>query len=225
MDFLKTLLQDIPRDRPSVVFDIGANEGGYTWLLREHLPLARIEAFEPLPVMYDKLSARFRHDNQVVYWRAGVSDRCFVAEGMAVHEAWTIDDPARAVRGRNATYGQETFAVRFTTVDDEVRSGYRDRRIDFLKIDTDGYELRVLKGARETILRDRPPILIELGYMVEDLGDSLGDFIREIQSLDYRLYEQGGHELLLDRWREWYPFKTTFDVAMLPSEQTLRPLE
>lgn len=224
MDFLKTLVQDLPRDRPTVCFDIGANEGGYTWSLRQLLSEARIHAFEPLPAMYVRLADRVGLDPWVTLDQRGISDRAYFAQGLAVHEAWTIDHPSRAVRGRNATWGGPTFDVRFTTVD-AVAEAWEYARIDFLKIDTDGYELRVLRGARETLRRDRPPILIELGYMVEDLGDSLGDFIREIQSLDYRLYEQGGHELPLDRWREWYPFRTTFDVAMLPSEQTLRPLD
>lgn len=225
MDFLRTLLQDIPRTRPSVVFDIGANEGGYVHLIRGHLPHAEIHAFEPLPVMYDVLAARYAYDPNVVVHDRGISDHVHVAKGLAVHEAWTLDHPSRAVRGRNATYGEPVFDVRFTTVDAVVRAWDHDK-VHFLKIDTDGYEFRVLKGARETILRDRPPILIELGYLVEDLGDSLSHFVDYIYNeLHYQLYRQDGTMLPWALWQDWYPFKTTFDVAMLPAEVPLRSLE
>ena len=226
MNFLTTLVQDLPRDRPTVVFDIGANEGGYTWSLRQLLPLAEIHCFEPLPAMYDRLRARLATDltDPIYTWPWGVSDREYVETGVAVHEAWTIDKPARAVKGRNATWGGPIFDMQLVTVDGFCTQHEIDR-VDFLKIDTDGYELRVLRGAKATILRDRPPILIELGYMVEDLGDSLAQFLLTIyDELGYRLYAQDGTELLWAEWRSWYPFTTTFDVAMLPAETPLRPL-
>lgn len=227
MDFLRTLLQDIPRDRPSVVFDIGANKGGYTWLIRQHLPLATIEAFEPIPELYESTCQRYQQDLNVFVWKLGMSDHVYEETGLAVHEAWTIDKPERARRGRNATWGRETFGVVFSTVDTWVADGPSpSTRVDFLKIDTDGYEYRVLKGAEATILRDRPPILIELGYLVEDLGDSIDDFVDYIyHALRYRLYTQEGQRLDGDNHLDWYPFHTTFDVAMLPAEMPLRPLD
>lgn len=232
MDFLRTLLQDVHPD--GLLLDIGANEGGYTWLMRKHCPENTILAFEPIPALWTYTQQRYAADPRIDVWPLGVSDHVGVIPGVACHEAWTLVAPEGARRGRNAISierdGPGTFDMRVTTVDDVVAQRARGleytERVDFLKIDTDGYERRVLRGARETLRRDRPPVLIELGYLVNDLGDSIDDFLRCIyQDLDYRLYTQDGAFLDFDTYERWYPFHTTFDVAMLPAEIPLRPLE
>lgn len=51
------------------------------------------------------------------------------------------------------------------TVDDVVTEAGLPR-IDLIKLDVDGHELTVLQGARETLKRFMPPLLIELGPLL-----------------------------------------------------------
>jgi hypothetical protein len=98
-------------------------------------------------------------------------------------------------------------------------------RVDFIKVDVDGFELRVLKGARNTIAQFRPNILIELGYLVEDVGDSIMELLAFIHDdLGYAIYNEAGElESCFDP-STWYPFNTTKDYAMVPVERPFPPL-
>jgi hypothetical protein len=159
----------------------------------------------------------------------GVGAASTILRGVAVHEAWTINRPGETARGRNATWGGDTFDMGVVTVDEHMAGWARamgPSRVAMMKIDTDGYDFRVLRGAETTILRDRPRILIEFGYCASDLGDDIGDAMRFIMyRLNYNIYEQDGHEQFSLGWRDWYPHQTTRDYALLPAEQELRPLD
>lgn len=222
MDLFRTLLTPTPQD--ALLLDIGANEGGYTWTMRQYRPGATIFALEPLAEFAQVLYYRYKDDPLVHVWPWGVSDHNEIVEGLHVHEAWTLDTPAHAVRGRNAIHGAHTRSVKFITIDTFLRehAGVGTRPVSFIKIDTDGYEARVLRGARQTLLRDRPTILLELSYMVADLGDSVGDFLDDIYTtLGYVLVDQGGEVRDREYWssHENYPWVGSFDVAMIPAER------
>src|SRR5690348_12075724 len=119
MDLL-TLLQS-KHGPDDLKLDVGANEGGYTHLMLQAHPECQIHAFEPLPPLYEGLERRFADDPSVFVFHAGVSDHEFMDSGFAVFEAWTLDKPGLAVRGRNADalekWGDRTFTIQFVTID------------------------------------------------------------------------------------------------------------
>lgn len=227
MDFIKTLAA---RSRPeSLMLDIGANVGGYTHTLLQHKGI--IHAFEPCPVLAEGIAKRFKDEPRVTVFRNGVSDRIYRENGLTVFEAWTLGKAGAPNKrglslGALEMVGNDPFSVDFTTVDDHMRSSHvpANMPVDFMKIDTDGHDLRVLKGAENTILQWRPNILIELGYLIDDVGDSIEEYVNFIHSgLGYCLYAQSGELLPFQTWKNWYPFNTTFDVAMIPLGRPLDP--
>ncbi len=229
--------------------DIGANEGGYTYLMLQTPGL--VHAFEAIPQLAEQVRARFVNEPRVTVFPQGVSDQVFRDEGYGVFEAWTLDKPERARRGRNAhcvnTFGPDLFAIDFTTVNRHLLDvghpsvAYKVAEVDaagtvtrhtahwafdrvgFLKVDVDGYELRVLRGATHVLQHDRPPLLIELGYLVNDIGDSHEELLNLIyHAFDYVLVEDDGNGVGVRRdrsyWADHYPLHTTFDVGMVPAE-------
>jgi Methyltransferase FkbM domain len=50
----------------------------------------------------------------------------------------------------------------------EMRAEHRNRPIAFVKLDVDGHELDVLRGATQLMTAQKPPILIEIGPHVQD---------------------------------------------------------
>jgi FkbM family methyltransferase len=138
----------VPRHLASI--DIGANMGMYTRQLSKLTP--RVHAFEPTREMarlLRKTSAR-----NVIVHEVALSDRTGSAElHLPIIEGERATTRASLETMEGPQSGQ-TVAVR--RLDDEI-----DEPIGFMKIDVEGHELAVLRGARATIETSRPIVMVE----------------------------------------------------------------
>jgi len=141
-------------DRVSI--DVGGNLGGYAWLLARCS--RRCHVFEPSPGLYRRLRVAFAFDRRVIVHQIALSDgsgetvlRIPLNSGVPVHGLATIES-ANSMPGLQTTM----VAVERRRFDD---LGLTD--IGFIKIDVEGHELAVLKGAEQTLIRDKPVLLIE----------------------------------------------------------------
>jgi len=83
----------------------------------------------------------------------------------------------------------DDFAMIETGTLDRIVSDNKIERIDLIKIDIEGYEVHAVRGALETLKRDKPKLFIEVGYtrLIKN-GTSPTELIRLLTDLDYRLY-------------------------------------
>ncbi|MEP7071751.1 MAG: FkbM family methyltransferase [Verrucomicrobiota bacterium] len=133
------------KDDP-VIFDVGANEGDFSAQLIEIFPRASVFAFEPHPGTFSRLSARLA--DKVRLKNAGL--------GSTVGSATLYDYGDRNGTGHASIYDHVLTAVHKTAepvgleieIDtiDNFCEAHGLELIDFLKIDTEGNELEVLKG-------------------------------------------------------------------------------
>jgi len=86
----------------------------------------------------------------------------------------------------------EVTTVEFTTIDDFFASENL-KRIDFIKIDVDGFDLEVLWGAEQTLARQSPIVLVEINQALATRGHSAS------QVLDWMLTQRYSKVLVLDR--------------------------
>lgn len=152
--------------RPGTLLDVGAHDGLIT-LPFARLPASRVLAFEPLPPAFARLdaavSAEFgRVPPHVTLLPEALGDEAGtitlampVLDGVA-QEQWASTakdyggyDPARIAVSR--------FTVPVRRLDD---LGLTD--LTHVKLDAEGAEYAVLRGARETLLRCRPVLTIEI---------------------------------------------------------------
>lgn len=171
--FLKALTQQhhralIPRLGPFVpddalVVDVGAHAGQFTKLFAKLAPRGRVIAVEPGAYARSILErvVRLRNMRNVTVVPMGLSD----APGEAA-----LHVPVKAkgsVRFGISHLGREERAphvndtITLTTLD-LLAQELNLPRLDFLKCDVEGWEIRMLKGGMKTIARFRPALMLEL---------------------------------------------------------------
>jgi hypothetical protein len=68
-----------------------------------------------------------------------------------------------------------------------------------MKIDVDGYEAQVLRGARHTLERDRPNLIVELcPYALEEQGDSADTLLGLLLQHRYAFFDERTGKALPD---------------------------
>jgi FkbM family methyltransferase len=144
------LAHDLERRAPSLtittVFDVGANVGQSALEFGGLFPEATVWSFEPFEEPYVELERATR----------GRRVRCFRlalgAEPATVEVAPDAHSVQSSLIPAGTGSGTATETVEVTTIDAFAAEHGIDR-IDLLKIDTEGYELEVLKGAEESLRR------------------------------------------------------------------------
>lgn len=159
----------------AVVFDIGAQAGYHTLLSSECAgPGGSVYAFEPLPrnLKYLHAMVELHRLKNVAVMESAVSD----FGGPAFFDA--NSDP---VAGRLSANG--SMRVRCIQLDEEVQAG-RLPPPTFLKIDVEGAEMKLLAGARHTLERHRPEIVLDthtfLGGEFAPLHERCSRFLQEV---------------------------------------------
>jgi FkbM family methyltransferase len=180
-----------------VALDVGANFGYYSLLLsRASGGSALVHAFEPEPTLH----ARLREHAELNRF-ANLHAHAFALSDTEGEFAFV--SPAAGnegvghllVSGAPATGTRRVPTLR---LDDFVR---RENlaRVDFLKIDVEGAEGRVLAGARETLARFRPKVLMEVNpEALAGFGLTAPALLRTLRDLGYETYlpRHGGLRLL-----------------------------
>lgn len=132
---------------PFTLLDVGANDGDYLQAaLRVLGDRLRAYSFEPQSVCFLRLQARFGSDPRIALKQAAVGSDAGVLELFCESEGETT-----ASLHRDSISGSaRSEKVQVTTIDRMAKEEGLEQ-IDFLKIDTEGYEMDVLLGASSMI--------------------------------------------------------------------------
>lgn len=157
------------------VVDVGANHGMYTYHLSRLVgPTGTVHAFEPIPANLNILRHTVRSlrlENVSVHPQACGEHAGRVS--FSVPEEHGVPQLARA---RPGAAGEE-FSCEVVRLDDSV-----DGRVSFLKIDVEGAELFVLRGAERMLRESKPVVLFEAGDATAAFGyeqEAVFDYLRE----------------------------------------------
>lgn len=147
--FLSRRLPTIGR---GVLFDVGANHGSYTKFLHRLSPGSTIHAFEPHPATFASLQQRAAAPS-VTLVNMAVSD----TEGTMQLYDFAESDGSTQASLAQASVGMfdsntVSHTVETTTIDAYMAELGIDA-IDFLKIDTEGFDINVLRGATGALRR------------------------------------------------------------------------
>lgn len=146
------------------VLDVGANVGQTTVAIKQRFPDATVHAFEPVPATYEHLQRTCGHLRGVTTHPLALSNR--------VGESWMTAVPDsllnHLVDADARTDGAALERVPIDTIDHFCESRGLDR-IDLLKVDAEGADLKVLEGGSR-MFRDRRVrfLLVETGFEAAD---------------------------------------------------------
>jgi FkbM family methyltransferase len=181
--------------------DVGSNFGYYTCLMARFCPSGRAFAIEA-----DAHVCALTRDNIVINGFSHIAE--------AVHAAASDGNDRmtlyrRLTRSANTSLAKmpddfvarlgeppsEPFEVPGIRIDDLLSR--MDGRVDFIKIDVEGAEPLVLRGARETVKRnDHLTIVMEWSPgQIQAAGFDLNVFLSELEDMQLRFFDTGGKTL------------------------------
>jgi FkbM family methyltransferase len=184
LELRRPLLLD--EERIDVVLDVGAGDGGWAQGLREHGYAGRIVSFEPLPQSFDALDGR--HDERWDAYRlalgaeAGPRELRVSANRVSSSLLPMAERHLRAAPESAVTGSIEVDVARLDDLD-VLRHGERA----YLKIDVQGAELDVLRGAAATLAAVR---LLEAELSTVTLYERqalLGEVVQHVQEEGFEL--------------------------------------
>lgn len=163
--------------------DIGCHKGEVLEHMLHFAPQGKHLGFEPLPDFFEKLKSQFPKNCQ--FFNMALSDK---KGEITFHHV--VSNPAYSgIKKRS--YAREDEEVQKITVatdrlDDVLKP--MSQPINFIKIDVEGAELQVLKGATETLKNHKPIVVFEHGLGAADHYNTTPEEVFELfTSCDLKL--------------------------------------
>ena len=153
--------------RPRLLIDVGSNEGQFARASRQMFGLDLfIAGFEPLSIAFDRLRANFRSDGRARFLNVAIGDRAGSADINVNAYSQSSSLMSLSERHLSAFPGARVVGVEKVEVLrlDEAVAGVEWEHPALLKIDVQGYELKVLDGAEATLSRV-DYVLVETGVV------------------------------------------------------------
>lgn len=202
----------------ATVVEVGANIGSHTIPLAKKVgPSGRVIAIEPQPVIFQNLCANIALNN------LGHVETLQKAFGAMVSSAWM----PRLDYGSKGNFGgisvvtdpvddKPYFKIDVARIDDlELKS------LDLLKIDVEGMELDVLRGAEDTIAAQRPII-----YLENDRREKSPDLILYLWKTGYKLWWHTPALFNLENYNKnhenMWPGIISLNMLCLPGEMPVK---
>lgn len=176
------VLETLARFEPRVVLDVGANVGAWARLAVSRLEHAVVHAFEIAPSIFAELSANCAGEPRIIPNNLGFDEKpgevALNLVGGGHHENSSVYP-----RDRRWAVVEAVVPCKVSTLDAYLTEKNIET-VDFLKIDTEGMDHRVLRGA-ELALRRRAItaiqfeyglVAVETRFLLKDFFEMLGGY-------------------------------------------------
>ncbi len=202
-NYHKQYMEFINKDAIKTVFDAGVCNGIQFFVYKKQFKnVQKIYGFEPMYDMFKKetYDSFIQKMQEVEIINKGLWDQedelSFVETPNNQAGSYVQDvKTARPLKEIDNVY-----KIKTTTIDD-FKQNNKIEKVDFIKMDIEGSELRALKGGEKTILSDRPQMAISIYHSIDDLADIpvyLSELLKH-QNYTFRLghYSAKVHETVL----------------------------
>ncbi len=212
---LKKIMKKVLNANSNTI-DIGAYKGEITELILKIAPNGQHFAFEPNPVFFEQLQKKF--GNKVKVFPFALSDE----EGESTFYVVGYDPALSGLSRRNFDARKvKAIKVQVKRLDAVIP---KEVKIDFIKIDVEGAEGKVLKGGIGLITRHRPIIAFEFGKggseYFNTYPETLFNFFDSLQYdlWDYASFLKGKSPLTKETFRKVWEENQIYNFVAVPKE-------
>ncbi len=188
--------------------DIGCHKGEILEIMLKLAPLGHHIGFEPIPSLYDHLKAQF--DGRATILPYALSN----TNGNTTFQ-YVRNAPAYSgIRKREYATNHpdiEEINVEMRTLDSVITS---DQTVRLIKIDVEGAEYLVLKGALQTLRRHQPVVIFECGLGASEFYGTQPEQIYDLLTRD-----AGLNIHLIPDWLNGYPWLSREDFIRIYREK------
>lgn len=170
--------------KPRCAFDVGANKGDWSRLMADIYPSCQIHAFEIVPSTFEELrNIAVRYPN-IITNNLGLSDN---SESITIRYS-DLDSstatacPIKGMKSHELFYTKTIQGEARKAIDYIMENGINI--IDFLKVDVEGMDLKVLKGFEDKLKQVR---IIQFEYGIFNISshDLLSDFCDYLDTMGF----------------------------------------
>lgn len=172
------------------IFDVGANTGVYSLLAKCVNPDSKVYAFEPVERIYQKLNHNIKlnlYDIQSSNHAVSNTNGETLFYDQDIEHTLTASLKKTDIGERNSTIIAKKVEV--TTLDSFIKKNAIPR-VDLVKIDVETFEVEVLEGFEENLIKFKPTLLIEV--LNEEVANGISKLIANINYNYYNISESKG---------------------------------
>ena len=181
----KRIMQIVLEDE-STFIDVGSHKGEVLELALKISKKGKHFAFEPIPYLFHKLNDKYGTKCEVLNY--GLSDQ----KKQSSFQHVTTNPAYSGIKMRTYPKDEqvETIQIQLDTLDNQLK---QHDRVDMIKIDVEGAELEVLRGAKKIIEKFHPIIVFEHGLGASDhYNTSPEDILNFFDDHQYQLFTLKG---------------------------------
>ena len=213
----------------SIVFDIGANAGFLSLpFAKVHVNKGKVYAYEPEKDVFEQLKRNIELNRlkNIIPLSIALQDDAN-KEKITFYKRKTIDGDFLENRGLSSLepislHRVDEYIIECSTIDKEMEKR-KIPRLDFIKIDVEGSEYKVLHGGIQTISQFNPHIQYEYSTTIDKLINSQNtlesfEFLKDLGYIQFKIFD----EKKLVEIKEYEP---KLDVNIIGFHKSKIPLE
>jgi len=215
---------EIPVD--ATIIDVGGNFGIMALQFAKQAKQGKVISFEPTHYALEKFKRNLELNpelnKRITVINSFVSDKSSNEASIKAFSSWKVSKSQQVEEQHPVHLGlsKSSDGVGATTLNDFCKLS-DIQKLDLIKIDTDGHEFEVFKGAKDCIAIYRPKIVFEVGkYVMKEKGIDFTFYLSYFEALNYKLFNsKSGKEITKNNFDKHIPDLGTIDVIGLPKTE------